>query len=156
MNVRISSRAFSNGFEIVTPTETLTTDNSSYGELLIFNSVGTQLARVVTPSFFSSENNIIISGGGGYQLVRHSAVSSNWTCNGEGRTLELQLNKAHWFSATTRYAISEGGKTIAECSTTAFSDDYKLSLIDESDFKLVVCIVIAVAISERSSGPMPM
>jgi uncharacterized protein YxjI len=151
MNIRINSRAFSNGFDISTPAETLTTDNSSFGELLIHNSVGTQIARVVQASLFSSENNIIISGGGGYQFRRHGTFTPNWKCEGEGRMLEIREIVGRWFSARYRFAISDGAQAIAEFSRTLFSNRYEVNLLEEGDLKLVICMVIALSMSERSS-----
>jgi hypothetical protein len=66
LNLRISSRAFSRGFDIDTPVECLSARRvplSSTGEILISNPSENQIARLERESFLSSIYNIIISGG---------------------------------------------------------------------------------------------
>jgi hypothetical protein len=156
MDIRIGSRAFSNGFDITTPAETFTAKESPLEGILLYNPVGTQIARVAARSFFGSEWNIVISGGGGYQFCRESFFATNLICKGEGRTIGIHIENVHWFGNAHRFEISEGVQTIAECSRAAFSNDYDVSLVEESDFKLVVCIVLALTMSEQSSSPVPM
>jgi len=154
--MQIRSRAFSSGFDIATATETFTTDGSSWGEMLIFNSAGTQIARVVLPTLISSEYGIFISGGGGYGFKRHGIMKSHWTCEGEGRVLEFREVAERWFSARSRFAILEGLKKIAEISIMLFSDLYEVDLLEDGDLKLVCGMVIAIRLDARQSSVQPM
>ena len=140
----------------MTPTETFTTDNSSFGELLVFNSVGTQIARVGVESFFSSVYCIFISGGGVYRFQKSGLLKPKWTCEGEGRTLQVIGDIERWFEMKNRFLVSEGTQRIAEFSRVPFSNTYEVSLIEDDDWKLIMGIVIGLSMSERSSADVPM
>jgi uncharacterized protein YxjI len=154
MDVRISSKFFSGGFEIATPTEILTTNNRSFGELNIVNSVGTQIARVRSP-FFSSQYELFISGGGGYKFGSNGFFKPGWTCQGEGRSLEIRDVTEHWYSSVRKFAISDRTQTVAEISKTLFSNSYEVDVIEQDDWKLVTCIAISLSLSEHHSSDVP-
>jgi hypothetical protein len=101
---------FSNGFDITTPVENLSTKRSPFGETLVLNASGTQIARLGIESFFSSAYNIIISGGGFYQFDRDKNSRRTWTCKGEGRLLHLSEHRKR------RFEIADESQRIAECS----------------------------------------
>ena len=148
MNIRISSRAFSNGFDIITPVETFSAKRSPFGEMLISNASGTQIARLGPESFFSNAYNIIISGGGFYQFRRDKDARRTWACKGEGRLLHISEHRRR------RFEITEASQRVAECSKGRFGNDYAI-VVNDSEMKLVICIVLALSVSEHQSSDIP-
>ena len=150
MDIKISSRAFSHGFDITTPSEALSGAVSPFGELLITNAHGTQIARIAKESILSSVYDIIISGGELYQFVKDKGVKRLWTCSGGGRTIQLRAGKSRHF------VVEAGSRKIAECSKEWLTSDYLITLLDEAEFKLVVCIFLALSMTEdRGSDFVP-
>ena len=147
VNIKISSRAFSHGFDITTPRETFSVDVSPFGELLILNVSGTQIARVTKESFLGSVYDVIISGGGFYQINHDKGLKERWTCEGEGKTIHFSKE------AGSRFVLEEKALKIAECKRTWFDNDWAITLVDEAQFKLVACIFLVLSLSEdRHSG----
>ena len=151
MNIQIISRVFENGFDITTPTETLSAKRS-FEETNISNSSGTHIARVGKESFFSSAYNIIISGGGFYQFKRDKCYKMSkptWECKGEGRSFHLY--KRGW----RRFEIADECQKIAEFRRAWFDSDYEISVVNEAELKLIICLVLALSESEYRSSAAP-
>lgn len=70
--------------------------------------------------------------------------------------LEIREIVGRWFSTKYRFAISDGAQAIAEFSRTLFSNRYEVNLLKVEDLKLVICIVIALTVSEHHSADIPM
>lgn len=150
MNVQISSRMFPKGFDITTPLENFYARWSPYGELLISNASGTQIARLGKESFFGNFlNHIIISGGGFYQFFPGKHSSRLWGCRGEGRLLHVSEHKGR------RFEIADETHKIAECSTAWFDSDYSITVADKAELKLVICIFLALRLSEQTAADIP-
>ena len=147
MIIRISSRVFSNGFEITTPAEILSAkkSHSSFREMHIFNASGTQIARLgqEQESFFRTVYNIIISGGGFYQFGRDKSSSRIWSCRGDGKLYQVSEGSRR------RFDIVNETEKVAEYSKALFANDYAITVINEAETKLVICIVIALSLSEH-------
>jgi uncharacterized protein YxjI len=151
MNVRISSRVFSNRFDIATSEETISAKKvplSPLGEIHLSNTSGTQIARLGLESFLSSVYNIIISGGGFYQFGRDQNSKRTWLCKGEGRTLQISQDKR-------RFVITDEALKIAECSKARFTNDYAITVFNEEELKLVICIFLALCLCEHQSTYVP-
>jgi hypothetical protein len=151
MNVRISSRVFSKGFDISTPAETLSAKKvalSPLGEIHLLNASGTQIARLELESFLSNVYNIVISGGGFYQFGRDESSRRDWFCRGEGRTLQISEKRR-------RFVIMDEARKIAECSKARFTNDYAITAFDEAELKLVICIFLALCLREHQSTYIP-
>lgn len=130
LNVQISSRVFSRGFDVRTPAETFSAKSvplSPTGEILISNGSGFQIARLERESFLSNVYNIIITGGGFYQFDRNKEARLTWTCNGEGRLLRVSESSMRMFS------VSDGTHELAECSKAIFSNEYSLTVFNEGN-----------------------
>ena len=138
---------FSSGFDITTPAEVLSAKKSlsSSGEMHIFNASGTQIARLgqEQESFFRTVYNIIISGGGFYQFGREKGSSRIWFCRGEERLYQVSEGSRR------RFEIADETEKIAEYSKALFANDYAVTVINEVELKLVICIVIALSLSEH-------
>jgi len=153
LNVRISSRVFSRGFEIGTPVESLSARRvplSPPGEILISNPSGNQIARLELESFLSSVYNIIISGGGFYQFGHDDKSRRTWTCKGEGKLFCIEERGKRSF------VVSDGDEEIADCSKDWLANDYAIRVFNDADLKLVVCIFIALSVSEHEPSFTPM
>jgi len=148
LEIAISSRAFSSGFEIKTPAGIFSTKRVT-GEILILNASAFQIARLELESFFSSTYNVIITGGGFYQFRRDWTLSRTWTCKGEGKLFSILEKKGR------KFFISEHAQEIAECSKSRFSNDYEVKVFNDADLKLVMCIFIALSLLEHQSEGIP-
>jgi uncharacterized protein YxjI len=152
LSVRINSRLFSSGFDISTPLENYSAKKVSLfptGEILISNSSEKQIARVGRKSFLSDVYNIIITGGGFYQFDRDNLTRKTWTCKGEGKLLCISERSRR------RFLISEEDQVVAECSKAWFTSDYAIKVFNDAEWKLVVCIFIALSVREHDSGDIP-
>jgi hypothetical protein len=152
LDVAISSRAFSSGFDIKTPVGIFSAEKvwlSPTGEIRILNSSAVQIARLETESFFSSDYNIIITGGGFYQFGRDGDSGKAWICQGEGKLFRVSQNKGYQF------LISDEAQKIAECSRSRFLNDYEVRVFNEADLKVVTCIFIALSLLEYRSSDVP-
>ena len=87
--------------------------------------------------------NIIISGGGFYQFGRDKSSSRTWFCRGEGRSYQVSEDSRR------RFEIADETEKIAEYSKALFTNDYAITVINEVELKLVICIVIALSLSEH-------
>jgi hypothetical protein len=116
--------------------------------MLIFNALGTQIARLEPESFFSNAYNITISGGGFYQFGRDKDGRRTWACKGEGRLLQVSEHRR------CRFEITEANQRIAKCSKDRFGNDYAI-LADDPELKLVICIILALSESEHQSADIP-
>lgn len=143
VNIKITSRAFSDGFDIATSSETFGVAQSPSEEYLITNAHGTQIARIAKDSFHGSVYNIIISGGELYQIVKDKRVKRLWTCSGGGRTIQLREEKSRHF------VVEAESRKIAQCSKEWLTSDYSITLLDTADFKLVVGIFLALSLSQN-------
>ena len=147
VNIRISSYALSKGFDIATPVENLCAKSSPLGEMHVLNASGKQIARLgieSSSSFFgSSVYYIIISGGGYYQFCRDKHSKRTWNCTGEGRSLQISERTSR------RFEIAEETQRIAECSKARLINDYAIVVVNETELKLVICIFIALSVSEH-------
>jgi uncharacterized protein YxjI len=139
---------FSNGFDITTPVENLSTKRSPFGETLVLNASGTQIARVAKESLVSGAYNIIIAGGGFYQFDRDKESRRTWACKGEGRLLHLSEDSRR------KFEIADGNQRIAEC-WKEWGGNYSITLLDETELKLVICIVLALSLREDQSSDPP-
>ena len=149
MEIRISSHIFSNRFDITTPEQNLFTKRSAFGEMLVLNASETQIARLEKDSVFSGTYNIIISGGGFYQFDRDNDSNRTWVCKGEGRLLHLSEHSGR------RFEITDESQRIAECSKDWGGNDFAIALLNEGEMKLVICIVLALTLSEYQSADSP-
>jgi len=152
LNIRISSRAFSSGFDISTQNGTLTakkTQPSPTGEILIYNQTDDQIARVEFESILGRVYNIVISGGGFYRFGRDRKLKRTWSCEGEGRSLSLSERSGR------RFLVSNGTRDIAECTQTWFTSGYEIALFDEADLRVLICIFLALHVS-KDVGTLPM
>ena len=152
LDVAISSRAFTSGFDIKTPVGIFSAEKvrlSPTGEIRILDSSASQIARIEAESFFSSVYNIIITGGGFYQFGRDGDSSQAWVCKGEGKLFRVSLNKG-W-----KFFISEEAQEIAECSRSRFFNDYEVRVFNDADLKVVMCIFIALSQLEYQSSDIP-
>ena len=152
LDVRMSSRAFSRGFDITTPVESLSARRvplSPTGEILISNASGNLIARLELESFLSSVYNIIISGGGFYQFGHDDKSRRTWTCKGEGKLFCIEERGKRSF------VVSDGDEEIADCSKDWLANDYAIRVFNDAEWKLVVCIFIALSVREHESGDIP-
>lgn len=152
LNVLISSRVFSAGYDISTPVGIFSAKRvflSSTEEILISDISGNQIARLGVESFFSRVYNIIISGGGFYQFDRDVKARRTWTCKGEGRLLSLSERSKR------RFFISDGAQEIAEGKKAWYTRDYAIKVSSDADLRLVVCIFIALSLREHQSSYVP-
>ena len=111
---------------------------------------GNQVARLGLESLLSSVYNIIITGGGFYQFGRDGKLKRTWTCKGEERLLCLSE------PSRRRFFISEGTQEIAEFSKAWYASDYVVSVSNNADLKLMICIVIALNESENPGSTAQM
>jgi uncharacterized protein YxjI len=152
LNIRISRHLFSSGFDISIPPENYSAKRVSLfptGEILISNFSEKQIARVGRESFLSNVYNIIITGGGFYQFDRDNVTRKTWTCKGEGKLLCISERSRR------RFSISEEDQVVAECSKAWFTNDYAIRVFNDAEWKLVVCIFIALSVREHESGDIP-
>jgi uncharacterized protein YxjI len=145
VNIHFQSHAFSNGFDIATPSETLRAAASPFGEMLISNAAGTQIARVAKESLLGSVYDIVISGGELYQFEH--AGWRHWTCTGGGRTFQLREENLH------RFVLEAESKSIAEGSKEWLTGNYTVTLLEDADFKVVVCIFMALSMIMDRGAP---
>jgi hypothetical protein len=152
VDVTIQQRFISNGYEIIAAGETFNAKNiylSSTGEVQLNNGHGTQVARIELESFFSSIYNIIISGGGFYQFSLDSETKHAWICKGEGEVYRIVDHGKRNFS------VDHNDGQIASFSKSLFDNHYCVHVKDETNLKLVLCMVLAQSVSEHNkSGPV--
>ncbi len=151
LHLLISSRLFSSGFDISTPHGAFSTNKRFLSdECLIFDPSGNQIARVGPGSFVSSVYNIIITGGGFYEFGREKKGRRTWICKGEGKLFSMSEQSKR------RFTLSDGTQQIAECKRAWWTGDYAINVLNDADLKLVVCIYIALSLSEHvvSGGPI--
>jgi uncharacterized protein YxjI len=153
LNVQISSRVLSEGYDISTPVGDFSAKKVIFSftdKFLISDSSGNQIARLGVKSFFSRVYYIVFSGGGFYQFDRDAKAKRTWTCEGEGRLLSLSERSKR------RFFISDGSQDIAEGTKTWYARDYAIKVANDSDLRLVVCIFIALSVREyQQSSNMP-
>jgi len=152
LDVAISSRAFSSGFDIRTPVETYSAKKvplSPTSETRILNASGSQIARLELENFFSSVYNVVITGGGFHQFGRDGGSSQTWACKGEGKLFRVSQKNSR------RFLISEEAHEIAECSRSRFFNDYEVRVFNDADLKVVMCIFIALSLLEYQSTDIP-
>ena len=151
LDVAISSRAFSSGFEIRTPAGIFSARKvplSPTGEIRIVDAAGSQVARLEAASLFSCTYNIIVTGGGFYQFGRGSS-SRSWTCKGEEKLFSIAEQ------SDRKFLVTEESREIAECSKSRFFNDYEAKVFNDADLKLVMCVFIALSLLEHQSTYTP-
>jgi hypothetical protein len=152
-DVQIISRVFPQGIEIHTPLGVFSTKrvpDLPTEEILILNHSEDQVARLgLEPTIFSRVYNIVITGGGFYQFCRDGNSGRTWNCKGEERL--LCLSERSW----RKFSISEGAEEIAVFSKAWCASDYKVRVSNDTDWKLVTCIVIALNESENVGSFTP-
>ena len=119
-------------------------------EILILNDSGDQVARLGLESLLRSVYNIIMRGGGFYQFGRDGNSERAWICKGEGKL--LCISERSW----RKFSISDGAEETASFSKDWLVNDYAVKVFNDSDLKLVICIVIALNESEYVGSPVPM
>ena len=152
LDVAISSRAFSSGFEIKTSVGIFSARKiplSPTAEVRIINAEGSQVARLEVASLFSSIYNVIITGGGFYQFGRDGSSSRSWTCKGEAKLFRISEQSSR------RFLVVEEALEIAECSKSRFFNDYKIRVFNDADLKLMMCVFIALSLLEHQSTYIP-
>jgi len=150
LNVQISSQVFSSGYDISTSVGGFSIKRVPLSsEILVFDHSENQIARLGAESTFSMSYYIIITGGGYYQFGRDVKARRTWTCKGEGRLLRLSER------IRRRFLISDGSQDIAEGTKAWYTRDFAIKVSNDTDLKLVVCIFIALSVSEYESSPMP-
>jgi hypothetical protein len=122
LELAISSRAFSSGFDIKTPRGLFSAKRvplSPTGEIQILIPSDSQIARLERESFFSSVYNVILSGGGFYQFARDKTSSRTWTCRGEGKRAAVSFFSLR-MPGTLQNAPNRDSSTTmkSECSMT--------------------------------------
>ena len=148
LDVVISSRVFSSGFDIKTPLGIFSAKKvplSPTGEIRILNGSASQIARVEVESFFSSVYNVIITGGGFYQFARDGNSRRTWTCKGEGKLFRVSER------GNRKFLVSEEAQEVAECLKSRFFGDYRVRVFNEADLKLMMCVFIALNRLEHQS-----
>lgn len=152
LDITISSRVFSSGFEIRTSAGIFSARKvplSPTGEVRILNAEGSQVARLEVASFFGSIYNLIITGGGFYQFGRDPGSSRSWTCKGEENLFRISAQ------SSLRFLVAEGAQEVAECSKSRFFNDYEVRVFNDADLKLIVCVFIALSLLEHQSTYIP-
>lgn len=51
--------------------------------------------------------------------------------------------------------IADEAQKIAECSKARFTNDYAITAFNEAEMKLVICIFLALCLSEHQSTDIP-
>jgi hypothetical protein len=120
------------------------------GELLVTDQAGNQIARLGSESSVSGAYDIIITGGGFYHFSRDKKARRTWICKGEGKVFNLSER------STRRYFISDGIQEIAEGKKAWCTRDYAIGVSKTEDFRLVVCIFIALGVDQQGSSFIPM
>jgi uncharacterized protein YxjI len=149
LNIEISSRVISSGFDIRTPSGEFSAKSSSdflADEMMIFDPNGNQIARIGAEGFASRNHFIIISGGGYYLFGRDKTAKRTWTCKGEGRLLNLSEGSKGSFS------VSDGDQEIAEAKKAWLTGDYAIRVCNDADFRIVLCIFITLSIREHQGA----
>jgi hypothetical protein len=152
LDVTISSRAFPSGFDIKTTEGVFSAKKvplSPTGEIRVLNASANQIARLERDGFFSSVYNVIITGGGFYRFGRDASSSQTWTCKGEGKLFSVSEKKGR------KFLLSEEAQEIAECSKSRFSNRYEVRVFNDADFKLVMCVFMALSLLEHQSEGIP-
>lgn len=152
LDVAISSRVFSSGFDIKTTMGVLSAKKvllSPTGEIRILDDSANQIARLEVENLLSSVYNVIITGGGFYQFGRDGNSSRTWTCKGEGRLLRVSEK------SNRRFLLSEEAQKIAECSKSRFFTDYKVRVFNDADLKLAICVFIALSLLKHQTTVIP-
>ncbi|MBS1801956.1 MAG: hypothetical protein JST28_01245 [Acidobacteria bacterium] len=93
-----------------------------------------------------SSYDIIISGGGFYEFDRDRSSKRTWACKGEARLLHLSK------PGRRRFEIVDESQIIAKFSKDWGFADYTILLLNETEWKLVVCIVLALSLSQSQSA----
>jgi hypothetical protein len=148
LDIAISSRVFSSGFDIKTPMGLFSAEMVT-GEIRVLNAGGDQVARLEMAGLFTNTYNIIITGGGGYQFGRDEGSSRSWTCKGEGKLFRISEQRRR------RFLVSDETQEIAEFSKSRFFSDYEVRVFNEADIKVVMCVVIALSRLENQSMYIP-
>lgn len=152
LDLAISSRVFSSGFDIKTPMGVFSAKKvplSPTGEIRILNPSASQIARLEVESLFSSVYNVIISGGGFYQFARDRSSSRTWTCKGGGKLFRVSEKSSR------RFLLSDETREIAEGSKSHFLNEYEVRVFNDADLKFVICVFIALSLLEHQSTDMP-
>ena len=152
LELAISSRAFSSGFDIKTPLGLFSAKRvplSPTGEIQILTPSDSQIARLERESFFSGVYNVILSGGGFYQFARDKTSSRTWTCRGEGKLFLISETRSR------KFLISENALDVAECTKSRFLNDYEIRVFNDADLNLVICVFIALSVLEHESTGVP-
>jgi len=147
LDLSISSRAFTSGFDVKTPLGNYSANKvrlSPTGEFRILDDSGNQIARLEKEGFFSSAYNIIITGGGGYQFERNADSNHEWACKGEGKLYRISEKEKRRFELSAETPI-------AECSKSRMFNDYQISLFDDVHLKLAICVFITLSLLEYQS-----
>lgn len=152
LDIKISSRVFSSGFEIRTSAGIFSARKvpfSPTGEVRILSAEGNQVARLEAASLLSSIYNVIITGGGFYQFGREGSSSRSWTCKGEDKLFRISEQIGR------RFLVAEEAQEIAECSKSRFFNDYEVRVFKDGDLRLMMCIFIALSLLEHQSTYIP-
>jgi hypothetical protein len=148
-DVLITSAAFSSRFEIKTPVGDFSTKKIPLEGTCLFNSSGTQIARIQSEGFLGTTCNIVISGGGFYQFACEKTAIRAWTCQGEGKQFRIAEEAAR------RFIVSDETRQIAEGSKSRFFQDYRLRIFKDADLKLIVCMFVALKLQESAPESSP-
>jgi hypothetical protein len=154
LSIEVISRVFLRGFEISTPLGCFSTKrvpDLPTEQILILDPSGNQAARLGLESstcrglgsFFSGVYNIIIIGGGFYQFGRDDKSRRAWICKGEDKLFRISERNSR------KFLISDGTEGIADFSKARYASDYAVRVLNDADWKLVICIVIALDECER-------
>lgn len=149
LNVEINSRVISSGFDIRTPFGAFSAKTpflAPTSETLVFDQQENQIARIGLEGFASRNHYIIISYGGYYLFGRDEKAKHAWTCKGEGRLLSISKG------SKGRFSISDGDQAIAEGKKAWLTGDYAIGVFNDPDFRLVVCIFIALSVRENQGA----
>jgi len=153
LNVEINSRVISSGFDIRTPFGAFSAKTpflAPTSETLVFDQQENQIARIGLESFASGNHSIVISGGGYYSFGRNEKAKRTWTCKGERRLLSISEG------SKGRFSISDRDQEIAEAKKAWLTGDFAISVLKDADFRLVVCILIALCVQEDQGAGVEM
>jgi uncharacterized protein YxjI len=149
LEIAITSHAFSSGFDIETPLGSYSAKRkllSAKSETSIQDAARSPVARIEKESFLSNVTNVFIAGGPQYQLSRQGFFGCNWTCAGEGRTLQITSRSSRNFQ------VMEHNTVVAECKRDWFSGHSSIRVEKDSDFKLMMCLSLFMVIEQADSA----
>ena len=158
LTAALGSRDFSSALEIRTAAGTFKVEevlvSPFCSETHLLDPSGNQVARMQAETCLSNVCNIIITGGGSFQLRDDPDSSRSWIrrlirenslCTGEGRTLHISQKNSRTF------IVSDDTGEIATCSKPGYFDDYTVTVQNDSDLKLIICIFVSLCRDQLST-----